>query len=205
MGSSAVEIPCLNIEVAKDGYCLTRDQQLALVQEVTRDEINRAVQDMPNYKSPGTDGIPVEFFKANWSIVGEEVIQVVTQFIESGKILKEINCTTITLIPKVQNPTYVKEYRPIACCTTLYKIISKVIVGVYAPTVITARLKKVVDKLVGESQTGFISGRSILDNVIVVHELVKGYSQKGLSHRCLIKIDIRKAYDSLEWNLLKIC
>ncbi|KAH0714734.1 hypothetical protein KY284_007639 [Solanum tuberosum] len=144
MGSSAVEIPCLNIEVAKDGYCLTRDQQLALVQEVTRDEINQAVQDIPNYKSPDIDGFPVDFFKA------------------------------------------------------------KVIVGVYAPTVITARLKKVVDKLVEESQTAFISGRSILDNVIVVHELVKGYFQKGLSPRCLIKIDIRKAYDSLEWNFLKM-
>ncbi|KAH0745906.1 hypothetical protein KY285_007563 [Solanum tuberosum] len=64
MGSSTVEIPCLKIEVAKDGYCLTRDQQLALVQEVTRDEINRAVQDMPNYKSPGTDGFPVRVFQS---------------------------------------------------------------------------------------------------------------------------------------------
>ncbi|XP_019227753.1 PREDICTED: uncharacterized protein LOC109209040 [Nicotiana attenuata] len=55
----------------------------------------------------------------------------------------------------------------------------------------------VVDQIVGASQSAFIAGRSILDNVIVAHELVKGYTQKGISPRCIIKMDIKKAYDSV--------
>lgn len=80
-------------------------------------------------------------------------------------------------------------------CSTLYKLIAKIL---------TTRLKIVVDLIVGPSQSAFIEGRSILDNVIVAQELVKGYSRKGVSLRCIIKIDIRKAYDSVEWGLLQI-
>lgn len=69
---------------------------------------------------------------------------------------------------------------------------------------LTNRLKKAVNYLVSKSQSTFIEGRSILDNVIVAHELVKGYSRKGVSPRCIIKVDIRKAYDSVEWRFLKM-
>ncbi|XP_060181944.1 uncharacterized protein LOC132611538 [Lycium barbarum] len=70
--------------------------------------------------------------------------------------------------------------------------------------VLTTRLKLVVDSIVGPSQSAFIEGRSILDNVVVAHEIVKSYSYKNVSPRCLIKIDIRKAYDSVEWSFLQM-
>ncbi|XP_019242083.1 PREDICTED: uncharacterized protein LOC109222144, partial [Nicotiana attenuata] len=65
-------------------------------------------------------------------------------------------------------------------------------------------LKTVVDLIVGHAQSAFIEGRSILDNVIIAHELVKGYNKKGVSPRCIIKVDIRKAYDSVEWPFLEM-
>lgn len=160
-----------------------------MIKPVTKEEIIQALNDLPADKAPEGDGFPVEFFKANWDVVGDDVITTILQFFETGKILKEINNTTITLVPKVPNPTHVKEFRPIACCTTLYKLIAKVI---------TVRLKQVVDKIVGPAQSAFIEGRNILDNVIVAHELVKCYNRKGTSLRCLVKVDIRKAYDTIE-------
>lgn len=99
------------------------------------------------------------------------------------------NITTATLVPKVTTPTLVKEYRPIACSTTLYKFISKIL---------TSKLKIVVDHLVSSSQSAFIKRRNILDNVILAYDLVKGYIQKRVSPRCTIKVDIRKVYDSVE-------
>lgn len=77
---------------------------------------------------------------------------------------------------------------------TLYKIIVMII---------TKRLKAVVDYLVGPTQSAFIEGRNILDNVILAHELVKGYTRKTVSPRCINKGYIRKAYDSVEWSFLK--
>jgi len=62
----------------------------------------------------------------------------------------------------------------------------------------------VVDYLVGSSRSTFIEGRNILDNVIIAHELVKGYSRKGVSPRCIVKVDIRKAYDSMDSGFLRM-
>ncbi|XP_060170311.1 uncharacterized protein LOC132601223 [Lycium barbarum] len=70
--------------------------------------------------------------------------------------------------------------------------------------VTSERLKLVVYYLVGPSQSAFIEGRNILDNVIIAHELIKGYSWKSVSPRCMIKIDINKAYDSIEWPFLRM-
>lgn len=69
--------------------------------------------------APGIDGFNALFFKKAWPAVKGDIYDAVKEFFATK------NCTTITLVPKVQNPSYVKEYRPIACCTLVYKWISK--------------------------------------------------------------------------------
>ncbi|XP_075083309.1 uncharacterized protein LOC142167054 [Nicotiana tabacum] len=187
LGEAANELPSIDINIAINGPCLIMDQQHQLLKHVISKKIAHVVQNLPSDKTPGINGYPAEFFREFWPIIGKEVTEAILQFFETGKLLKEINCTTVTLIPKVQNPTYVKEFRHITCCSTLYKIIAKIL---------TARLKLVVDILVGPSQSAFIKGRNILDNVIMAHELIKGYTQKIVSSICMIKVDIKKAYDS---------
>ncbi|XP_075101895.1 secreted RxLR effector protein 78-like [Nicotiana tabacum] len=110
-------------------------------------------------------------------------------------MLRSIKCTTITLVPKVISPTFFKEFSPKACSSTVYKLIAKII---------TAKLKTVVDYIVGPSQSAFMEGRNILENVIIAHDLVKCYTQKGVSLRGLINVDIRKAYVSVEWPFIKM-
>lgn len=56
-----------------------------------------------------------------------------------------------------------------------------------------------ISSFVYSSQSNFIQGIVLKDNTIVNHELVKGYERKGISKRCMSKIYMRKAYDSLEW------
>lgn len=87
-----------------------------------------------------------------------------------------------------------KNFRPIACCTVLYKIISKILAN---------RMKRVLDTIICDSQSAFVQGRLIFDNILISHELVKGYSRKRISPRCMVKVDIQKAYDSVEWHFLK--
>lgn len=57
--------------------------------------------------------------------------------------------------------------------------------------------------LVGESQSAFFKGRVIFHNVILIHDLVKVYGWKNISPRCILKIDLQKAYDSVEWSFVK--
>ncbi|KAL0284421.1 UNVERIFIED_CONTAM: hypothetical protein Sradi_7197800 [Sesamum radiatum] len=90
-------------------------------------------------------------------------------------------------------PVRVSEFRPIACCNVMYKAIAKIIVG---------RIQPVLHSLINYSQNAFVPGRSVADNVLLAQELMAGYNQAKLPQRCTIKIDIQKAYDSVDWDFL---
>ncbi|XP_074293131.1 uncharacterized protein LOC141620062 [Silene latifolia] len=109
-------------------------------------------------------------------------------------LLRQLNTTTLTLIPKIENPSSVLEFRPIACCNTLYKCLSKVL---------CKRPSKVLPDIVSDSQGGFVKGRNIVENVLICQDLVRLYNRKAASPRCLVTIDLKKAYDSIEWKFLE--
>lgn len=85
--------------------------------------------------------------------------------------------------------------RPIAYCTTIYKLILKII---------TSKLRKVINLVVDESQYAFMLDNIIHDNVIMAHELLKGYTKKHIFPRCVIQMDIQKAYDTMEWSTMEV-
>ncbi|XP_071742048.1 uncharacterized protein [Rutidosis leptorrhynchoides] len=115
-------------------------------------------------------------------------------FFDNGKLLSEINHTIIALLPKVQSPCKVTDYRPISCCNVLYKCISKII---------TNRLKNALDDIVSINQSAFIPGRRISDNILLTQELMKNYHIENGTPRCVFKVDIQKAYDTVDWNFLE--
>ncbi|KAL0294131.1 UNVERIFIED_CONTAM: hypothetical protein Sangu_3223700 [Sesamum angustifolium] len=111
----------------------------------------------------------------------------------SGRLLKQVNTTILALIPKVRLPSLVSDFRPISCCNVLYKVITKIIVQ---------RLRSVLDKMISPSQNAFVPGRSIGDNILLAQEIFSGYNRQGLPMRCALKVDLRKAYDTVEWDFL---
>lgn len=191
MGTVSIELPFPNIEGISSGLCLSHDQKYRFITPIIGKEIYASIKGMPYDKSPGIDEFLVEFYTQNWSILKQDVLLAVKEFCESGRLLKSFSCTVITLITKVAKPSYVRDYRPIACCTINYKIITRVL---------TNRMKLVVKNNVNPSQSSFVEGRSIVDNILFSHEIFKWYSRKGLSPRCIMKVDLRKDYDSIEWG-----
>jgi len=105
---------------------LAHHQQLRLCEEVNDQEIWEGLKSIADNKAPGIDGYTACFFKKAWQVVKEDVCSAVKDFFKTGTMCKIINCTTITLVPKIPNPVTVKDFRPIACCIVLYKIIAKV-------------------------------------------------------------------------------
>lgn len=93
--------------------------------------------------------------------MGPAVIQEVRSFFETGVMDPDINHTHLCLIPKIERPFSMKDFRPIALCNVIYKVISKILVW---------RLKEVLPHTVAENQTAFISGRHISDNALLAHE-----------------------------------
>ncbi|WMV41405.1 hypothetical protein MTR67_034790 [Solanum verrucosum] len=117
----------------------------------------------------------------------------VLQLLSNREQLKQINFTIISLILKVPNHQYASQFRPISCCNVLYKPMSKVI---------CVRLGKPISHLVAENQAGFVAGRSLVHGILICHDLLRHYNRKT-SPRCLMKIDLRKAYDMLNWEFLE--
>lgn len=180
-------------EVFGEGPCLTLGQQLDLIKPYTKEDVKKAMYSINKNKSPGPDGYGSGFYKDAWDIVGEEVTEAVLDFFTNGKLLKQMNCTCLALIPKTDNPTRAGEFRPIACCNTVYKCISKML---------TWRLAQIMPYIINENQGAFVKNRSIVDNVLISQEIIRHYNRKNASPRCLMKIDIKKAYDSVDWEFI---
>lgn len=176
------------------GATITDQQANLLTMDFTNKEIKEAFFSIPGSKAPGPDGYNSTFFKEAWPIIGDEVCNAVRDFFQNGQLLKQVNSTKLTLIPKVQYPQSVSEFRPIACCNTLYKGITKLI---------SARLKHILPHIISPNQAGFIQGRQIFHNISIVQDLVGVYNRKSTPPCCMIKVDIRKAYDSVDWGFLQ--
>ena len=148
---------------------------------------------MPKNKSPGPDGFTAEFFIKAWSIVGADVEAAILHFFNSGHMPRIVNSAAVALVPKTSNPSVMQDFRPISCCNTLYKCISKLL---------SRRLQLVLKSLISPYQSAFLPGRSIGDNVLLVQSLCKDYHRDQGPPRCAIKIDIHKAFDSLNWDFM---
>ncbi|GJV89008.1 RNA-directed DNA polymerase, eukaryota, reverse transcriptase zinc-binding domain protein [Tanacetum coccineum] len=70
--------------------------------------------------------------------------------------------------------------------------------------IIINRLKGVLGNLVHESQSAFIAGRQISDNILLAHELFKWYNRKQNARKVAFKIDLQKAYDTISWDFIEV-
>nr|XP_023920135.1 uncharacterized protein LOC112031661 [Quercus suber] len=163
---------------------------------ISNREIELAVFQMGPYKAPGPDGILVFFYQHFWDTVKVDVCNAVQAFFHSSSLLKALNQTFITLIPKIPHPEEVSHFWPISLCNVIYKVISKVLVS---------RLKPIMDSIITPYQNAFIKGRNISDNILLAHEILDVIRKKrGRRDKFgVLKIDMSKAYDRVNWNILK--
>ncbi|KAL2894159.1 hypothetical protein RDABS01_010068 [Bienertia sinuspersici] len=189
LGSETSQREVVMPEIINRGPVLNEGQRESLIAPFTKDEIKKAMFSIHGDKTPGPDGFGSYFFRDNWEIVGDEKYEAVSSFFDSGKLLKEVNSTFLSLIPKVTCPYDVSEFRLIACCNTIYKCITKLI---------CVRLKEVLPELIAENQGAFVHGRYIVHNIMVCQDLVRKYGRKNTTPSCMIKLDLRKAYDTVE-------
>lgn len=172
-------------------YNCTASQQASLDSLFTAEEVKAAFFSLPRNKASGPDGYSSEFFCSCWSFIGVEVTEAVLEFFSSGKLLKQWNATNLVLIPKIPNAATMSDFRPISCLNTVYKVISKLLAG---------RLKAILPSVISHSQSAFMLGRLLLENVLLAIEIIQGYNRKNIPPSAMLKLDLRKAFDSVRWD-----
>lgn len=145
-------------------------------------------------RHPGPDGFHPIFFKSKWEVVGQDVFNFVASVFENPSLIGNVNHTLLTLIPKLDDPKKAADFRLIALCNVIYKVVTKVL---------TNRIRLVLPHIIAGSQSSFIQGRDTKDNSIVLQEAV--HTMQGMTSRkrfMIIKLDLAKAYDKLEWRFV---
>lgn len=126
---------------------LNEMQEVKWIEEFSEQEIKKAVWDCEGSKSPGPDGYNFSFIKACWNSLKEDVCRMMSEFHANGGIPRGGNASFIVLIPKVENPQHLSQFRPISLVRCCYKILAKVL---------SKRLRAVLPELIDECQSAFL-------------------------------------------------
>ncbi|XP_020701897.1 uncharacterized protein LOC110113597 [Dendrobium catenatum] len=157
--------------------------------DFTREEVQVIVEKSGRNTSPGLDGISFSFIKIFWKWIADDVWLAVSPFLSAGDMHQSWKETLIVLIPNIQNPQAVSNYRPISLCMTIYKIIAKMLLS---------RLEKVIHKIISVDQGAFIKGPSLSDDVLLAQEVfIKFWYSKAKKGLLAIKLDMEQACDSM--------
>ena len=138
---------------------------------ITESECLNALKCMKNQKKPGSDGITVEFYKIFWNNIKEFYVNSINYSFETGSLTELQKQSIITIIPK-QNKylTILDNWRPISLLNVDYKITTKVIAN---------RVKHLITKIIHNSQTGFIKGRYIGENIRLLFEIIDNAEEEN--------------------------
>ena len=127
------------------------------------EEVKKVVLEADGNKSPGPDGFNLIFVQRFWDLLKGDIWGMVEEFYTYSKLPRGFRSFFLALIPKLHCPQGLGDYRPISLMGSLHKIISKLLAN---------RLKQVLSPLIAYNQSVFLSGRQILDRVVIEESLL---------------------------------
>ncbi len=171
---------------------LDDDNQGTCETAITFTECEKAISQTNNNKSPGSDGIPNEFYKKFWYLLKNDFLHVVNFIFETGSLSDSQRKGVITLLYKKGPKELLSNWRPITLLNSDYKIISKVLAN---------RLRSVLPQIIKEDQTCGIPGRTINSNLSLLRDIVDYCNDKDIPS-AMICLDQLKAFDRVNWDFI---
>ncbi|KAL2080678.1 hypothetical protein ACEWY4_024484 [Coilia grayii] len=175
------------------GPALPELDSLSLEGDITLSEAEAAMATLSEGKAPGCDGLPVEFYRAFWDLLGADLVAVFSECSSVGRLPASMRTGLVTLLYKGRGDREALTcWRPITLLTADYKILAKVL---------TLRLGRVIGLVVHPDQTCGVPGRSCALNLALVRDVVCWSEQRGLS-AALLSLDQEKAFDRVDHRFL---
>ena len=160
---------------------------------LTEEELAAALLTCKNDKSPGSDGLPSEFYRMFWN----EIKTVLTNALNFAYQQSHLSLTQkegiITLLPKKgKDPLLIKNWRPISLLNQDYKLATKVI---------ARRIRNVLTYIINTDQTGFIKDRYIGENIVRLQNIMDFVDEENMP-ALVLNIDFEKAFDTVHWDFI---
>ena len=172
---------------------LSEEDKLSCENVVTLNECASVLDSFQLNKSPGNDGLPIEFYKVFWSLVGKYVVDSFNDAFKYGELSVSQRQGVIKLIEKKNSDKrFLSNWRPISLINVDTKILSKVL---------AKRLERILPSIIHHSQSAYVKGRYIGDGIRVIDDLfdyTTYFDLPGL----LVTIDFEKAFDSVDWDYM---
>ena len=166
------------------------------VEGLTTEEVKKAIKNLKNNKTAGTDGIHPELIIYGGNKLLNRMYKLLRQIWEEERIPEEWKETIIAPIYKKGDRVRYEYYSEQHQANAAYKILANIILE---------KIKPFIEKITGDDQNGFRDGRSVIDNILalkIINEKVWEYNQ---SVQYSFFIDFRKAYDSIHRDMLWKC
>ncbi|KAL0455886.1 UNVERIFIED_CONTAM: Retrovirus-related Pol polyprotein from type-1 retrotransposable element R2 [Sesamum latifolium] len=173
--------------------CLSTTQVANLCHLPSKEEIKEVVFQICKDSVAGPDGFTSTFYQTCWDFISSDIKEAVKDFFCGSPMPRSFTATTITLIPKTDNPQTWSEFRPISLCNVTNKILSKLL------------YKKLADNLpmlISPSQSGFVPRKLIGDNILLAQEMIHSLDKRYDKGNVVLKLDMTKAYDKICWKFL---
>jgi len=172
---------------------ISDEQMRDLDKELTLKELKEALVTCSE-SAPGPDGIPYSVYKKYWNIVGPVILAAWKHSLEIEKLPPSHLESLITLLPKEgKDNKEIKNWRPITLSNCDAKIITKAL---------SLRTARVLESIIDTSQTAYVPGRSITDN-LRTNFYFKNFCQKNNKDAVSISLDAKKAFDSVSHKYIE--
>lgn len=159
----------------------------------SEEEVEKVVKSIPRDKAPGPDGFTGRFYATCWHVIKGDLMRAFGSFFRGDMNgLAAINKAIVSLLPKIDGASDIRDFRPVSLVHGAIKIFVKALAN---------QLALELPGLVGMHQSAFVKGRSIHDNSMLVQCTARRLNALK-EPAVMLKLDISKAFDSVQWPFL---
>ena len=172
---------------------MKNEQNENLTKQINKNELKQAIYQMKNGKSPGIDGIPVEYYITFYETLENDLIQLYNNILFSEKsITNTMKQAIITLILKKEDLNKLKYWRPISLLCIDYTILTKILAN---------GLKNALPHIISKEQTCSIPNRTIFNNLFQIRDIIMLTKEKN-NKLYILQVDQEEAFDKIDHDFL---